>query len=105
MYYNSLADEWHVYLIVSDTDNNDTNNDPNYEGSCIDNTTISYDDYCISYIDYEYMFKYETGTINNLQCIIESTTSSDPISRLDRWHLNNLDGDVDGTYEHVDTYS
>ena len=100
MYYNSLLDEWHVYLLI-----NDNSNDINYNESCIDDSTITYDDYCISYIDYEYMFKYETGTINNLQCVADFTTSSDPISRLDRWHLNNLDGNVDSLYEHVDTYS
>ena len=100
IYHNTYVDEWHAFLLI---DNTNINNNNNNNIDCLNENEIDYDDYCISYIDYEFVFEYDSR--NRLQCITDATISSDPHSSVNRWHLTSIDGTQGTSYTHVDTAS
>ena len=104
IYHNTLVDEWHAFLKIDyNAYDNTDGSSIDSEDDCLNENEIDYDDYCISYIDYEFIFEYQSR--NELECVTDTTISSDPYSNVNRWHLTSIDGSVDSYYTHVDTAS
>ena len=107
IYYNNHYDEWSVFLLIDS--NNGNSPPPNNYPTCIDSANfIYYDDYCLSFIDYELIFSSQNVINKDIEC---ETRDFDDYSSNNNsfseylWHLDLLDSiEADGleSYLNID---
>ena len=96
VFYSSAAGQWMAFLLIIDDSDVDVES---YGNECIDKDYVNYDDYCIGYLEYEFIAKVDSNYYNNVEWDCAECYVSDTY-----WNLDFMDGNIgDNYYKHLDT--
>ena len=88
--------DYHTYLALR----YDNDNVHNLNQSCLDESTIQWDDYCLYFVDFELQLE-PADHHGSVECTVDPSISSFNGQYL--WHLDYIDGTIDGEYHCINS--